>query len=77
MSVPAGGHDTPGARPAVYLVARREILIRVRSRVFTVGTVVIVALIAIGVLLVTLLSGKNAEPRVGFAGPTQALAPAP
>lgn len=74
MSVPAGGHDTPGARPAVYLVARREILIRVRSRVFTVGTVVIVALIAIGVLLVTLLSGKNAEPRVGFAGPTQALA---
>ena len=65
--------DNAGGRPIIFLVARREILIRLRSRVFTLGTVAMVALIAVGIVAASLLIGKTTPVRVGFDGAAQAL----
>jgi ABC-2 type transport system permease protein len=62
-----------GKRPIIFLVARREILMRVRSRVFTVGTVAIIGLIAVTIAGASLLAGRSTAVRVGFAGGSQAL----
>lgn len=60
-------------RPIVFLVARREILMRMRSRTFRIGTVAMIGLIVVGVALATFLASKSAPVRVGFAGGSQAL----
>ena len=60
-------------RPIVFLVARREILMRTRSRTFRIGTVAMIGLIVVGVALATFLASKSAPVRVGFAGGSQAL----
>jgi len=73
VSATGGGNDSPGGRPALFLVARREILMRLRSRVFTLGTALMVALVALGVVAAVVLGGKSATTRVGFVGPTQVL----
>jgi ABC-2 type transport system permease protein len=65
--------DNTGSRPIIFLVARREILLRLRSRVFTAGTVAMVALIVVGIGAATLLIGKTTPVRVGFDSATQAL----
>jgi ABC-2 type transport system permease protein len=68
---------TPGGRPIIVLIARREILKRIGGRVFRIGTVAMIALIAIGIAAATLLGAGNAGPvRVGFVGATTALEPA-
>ncbi len=60
--------------PAVLLVARREVLIRLRSRVFIGGTVVMVALVAVGIVGYSLVGGRTATAlRVGFTGGSLAL----
>jgi ABC-2 type transport system permease protein len=64
----------------VYLVARREVLMRLRSRVFTVTTIVMVVLVAGSVLVASYLqTGTPSQPEavhVGFSSGSQALEPA-
>ena len=60
-------------RPIVFLVARREILMRMRSRTFRIGTIAMIGLIVVGVALASFLASKSAPVRVGFAGGSQAL----
>jgi ABC-2 type transport system permease protein len=62
--------------PTTVLVARREIRMRLRSRVFVGGTIVMTALVVIGIVAASLLAGKATPVRVGFAGEAQALEPA-
>jgi ABC-2 type transport system permease protein len=62
-----------GARPIVFLVARREILVRLRSRVFTGGTAAMVALVVVGIVVASLLAGRTATVDVGFTGGAAAL----
>ena len=63
----------------IYLVARREMLIRLRSRVFIATTVVMVVLVAGSVLVASYLQeGTPSQPaavNVGFSGGSQALEP--
>jgi ABC-2 type transport system permease protein len=60
-------------RPVIFLVARRELLVRLRSRVFIGGTGVMVALVVIGIVGFSLLGGQTTAVRVGFSGGSQAL----
>jgi ABC-2 type transport system permease protein len=64
-----------GARrlPATFLVARREVRMRLRSRVFVGGTIVMAALVVVGIVAASLLAGKTNPVRVGFSGGSQAL----
>ena len=59
--------------PAVLLVARREILVRLRSRTVIGSTLVMVALVVIGIGLYALVGGRTTALRVGFSGGSQAL----
>jgi ABC-2 type transport system permease protein len=63
----------------ILLVARREILLRLRSRVFAVGTTLMVVVVAGGILASAYLNaGTTNEPvavEVGFSGGSQALEP--
>ena len=72
-------HPASAGPRNVLLVARREILARLRSRVFAVGTVVMVLLVAGGILAASYLhAGTASQPpavHVGFTGGSQALAP--
>ncbi len=61
------------ALPIVVLVARREALVRLRSRVFLGGTVVMVGLVVIGIFGGSILAGRTTPVRVGFSGASQAL----
>ncbi len=64
---------TSGALPLVVLVARREILVRLRSRAVVASTLVMVALVVIGIGLYSLVGGRTNTLRVGFSGGAQAL----
>jgi len=72
MTTPAG-RPRSTAWPIVLLVARRELLVRLRSRVFIGGTVVMVALVVIGIVGYSLLGGRTTTVRVGFTGGSEAL----
>ena len=55
----------------IFLVARREILMRLRSRVLLLGTFAMVALVVAGVVGASLLGGSSGPTRamnVGFTG---------
>ena len=65
-----------GALPALVLVARREVRMRLRSRVFIGGTIVMTALVVIGIAAAAVLAGKTNPARVGFSAGAQALEPA-
>jgi ABC-2 type transport system permease protein len=60
-------------RPAVFLVARREIRMRLRSRVFVGGTIVMAAFVVVGIVAASLLAGKTTPVRIGFSGGSHAL----
>jgi ABC-2 type transport system permease protein len=60
--------------PTVILVARREVLVRLRSRVFLGGTAVMVAVVVIGTIVASLLVGRTATLGVAFTGGSEALA---
>jgi ABC-2 type transport system permease protein len=62
-----------GGLPAFVLVTRREMIVRLRSRVFIGGTIVMVALVVIGIVGFSLLGGQTTPVRVGFSGGSQAL----
>jgi ABC-2 type transport system permease protein len=59
--------------PATVLVARREVRMRLRSRVFVGGTVVMAVLVVVGIVAAALLAGRTNPVRVGFSGGSQAL----
>ena len=59
--------------PTIVLVARREIRMRLRSRVFLGGTIVMTVLVVVGIVAASLLAGKTTPVRVGFSGGSQAL----
>jgi ABC-2 type transport system permease protein len=59
--------------PAIVLVARREVRMRLRSRVFVGGTIVMAVLVVVGIVAASLLAGKSTPVRVGFSGGSQAL----
>ncbi len=61
------------AVPMVLLVARREILVRLRSRTVVGSTLVMVALVVIGIGLYAVVGGHTTTLRVGFSGGSQAL----
>ncbi|HXQ96542.1 MAG TPA: ABC transporter permease, partial [Candidatus Acidoferrales bacterium] len=73
MNTRSLGSRRPGGRPTIVLIARREIVMRLRSRVFTLGTIGMVALVVVGVIAASLLVGKTTPVRVGFSGGSQAL----
>ncbi|MEJ2853813.1 MULTISPECIES: ABC transporter permease [unclassified Saccharothrix] len=59
---------------AVFLVARREFLSKVRTRSFVVGTLVIIAVLAGYVLLQTVLFDRSERDTVGLSGQATVLA---
>ncbi len=59
--------------PTIVLVARREIRMRLRSRVFVGGTTVMAVLVVVGIVAASLLAGRTNPVRVGFSGGSQAL----
>ncbi len=59
--------------PPTLLVARREIRMRLRSRVFIGGTIVMAVLVVVGIVAASLLAGRTTPVRVGFSGESQAL----
>ena len=61
--------------PTTFLVARREVRMRLRSRVFVGGTIVMTVLVVVGIVAASLLAGKTNPVRVGFSGGSQALEP--
>jgi ABC-2 type transport system permease protein len=78
MSVTTPAGNSPRPLPAVILVARREILVRLRSRTFAAFTLVMAVLVVIGIVAASLLNGPAAPApaptvRVGFSGGSQAL----
>ena len=76
MSVSQSSQHEGDALHSVYLVARREFVVRVRSRVFRIGTILIVLLLIGYVVLQTrVLTTKRTVTTVGFTGPAQVLAP--
>jgi ABC-2 type transport system permease protein len=71
-----GSSPPPLARSplrAVFLVARREVRMRLRSRVFVGGTIVMSVLVVAGIVAASLLAGRTTPVRVGFSGGSQAL----
>jgi ABC-2 type transport system permease protein len=61
--------------PATFLVARREVRMRLRSRVFLGGTTVMAVLVVVGIVAASLLAGRTNPVRVGFSGGSEALEP--
>ena len=59
--------------PTTFLVARREVRMRLRSRVFVGGTTVMAVLVVVGIVAASLLAGRTTPVRVGFSGASQAL----
>ena len=77
MSGAAPEHAALSPRRAVYLIARREFATRIRGKVFIIGTIVAVALLALyAVLQLAVIDRINTTTtfKVGFSGPATALA---
>ena len=73
MSARSVGVGRTRRLPTTFLVARREIRMRLRSRIFVGGTIVMTALVVIGIVVASLLAGRTTPVRVGFSGGSQAL----
>ena len=65
--------DNTGGRPTTFLVARREVRMRMRSRVFVGGTIVMTVGVVVGIVVASLLAGRSTPVRVGFSDGSQAL----
>jgi ABC-2 type transport system permease protein len=74
MSAPENRQDLASFR-SVYLVARREFVIRLRSRVYRIGTALMVLLLIGYVVLQTrVLNNRTSVTTVGFTSSAQILA---
>src|ERR1017187_1941995 len=77
MSSAAPERAALSPRRAVYLIGRREFATRIRGKVFIIGTIVAVALLALyAVLQLAVIDRINTTTtfKVGFSGPATALA---
>ena len=78
----SGATPEPGAlsaRRAVYLIARREFATRIRGKVFSIGTIIAVALLALYVVLqLQVIDRINTTTtfKVGFSRPGHGARPA-
>lgn len=70
-TAPAPGSG--GALPVFVLVARREMLARLRSRIFIGGTTAMVAFVVIGIVGYSIVGGRTTPLRVGFSGGSQTV----
>ena len=61
------------AWPTVLLVARREALVRLRSRTFIGGTVVMVAIVVVAIFGYSLVGGRTTSLDIGFTTAAAAL----
>lgn len=79
MTPSASGPGAGRGSPVVILVARREVITRLRSRVFTIGTAVMVIAVIGGILAYAYLnpgpSGQAQTLHVGFTAGSRALEP--
>lgn len=73
MTTASPGPRRAGGLPGVILVMRREILVRLRSRVFLGSTTFMVALVVIGIVGYSLVAGRTTALQVGFSGGSRAL----
>lgn len=73
MTAASPGPRRAGGLPGVILVMRREILVRLRSRVFLGSTTFMVALVVIGIVGYSLVAGRTTALQVGFSGGSRAL----
>ncbi len=73
MNAQSSGSHRSRHLPTVVLVARREVRMRLRSRIFVGGTIVMTVLVVVGIVAASLLAGKTNPVRVGFSGGSQAL----
>ena len=73
MSTEPPGPRRTGGLPTTVLVARREALMRLRSRVFLGGTTVMTVFVVVGIVAASLLAAKTTPVRIGFSGGSQAL----
>ena len=71
-ALPSGSGGSRGL-PTIVLVARREARMRLHSRVFVGGTIVMTVLVVVGIVAASLLTGRTTPVRVGFSGGSQAL----
>jgi ABC-2 type transport system permease protein len=62
------------AKPTTYLVARREVRVRLRSRAFRISTALLMAVVVIGSFAATRLGRESMQVRVAFDGEAGALA---
>jgi ABC-2 type transport system permease protein len=65
------GGSARASRPlqVTWLVARREIRLRARTRVFVITTIILLVAVALAVALPAILSGKKSKPdRIGVVG---------
>ena len=75
MSMSQSGQHDGAALPSIFLVARREFVTRVRSRVFRITTILFVLfLVGFVVLKTRVLTTTPSVTSVGFSGPAQVLA---
>jgi ABC-2 type transport system permease protein len=63
-----GSTRDSGALRMTWLVARREIRLRAKTRVFAITTVIMLLAVALAVALPAILSGKSKPTRVGIVG---------
>lgn len=77
MSTPAtsprrtgrSGLPRPSGSPRLtWLIARRELRIRARTRVFVITTAIMMIAVALAVALPAALSGKSKPDRIGVVG---------
>ncbi len=73
MNSPTPGPGATRGLPTIVLVARREVRMRLRSRVFVGGTILMAVLVVVAIVAASLLAGKTNPVRVGFSGGSQAL----
>ncbi|MGO4690627.1 ABC transporter permease [Glaciibacter sp. 2TAF33] len=67
-------YDTPGFLPATWLVAEREVRMRLRSKVFLFSSGILLLLVLAGVILPPLLGGNTSAPKVAAVGSAVAIA---
>jgi ABC-2 type transport system permease protein len=63
-----GGAQAGGSLRVTWLVARRELRLRARTRVFLLTTAVMLIAVALAVALPAILSGKSKPDRIGVVG---------
>jgi ABC-2 type transport system permease protein len=67
-------YDTPGFLQGTWLVAEREVRMRLRSKVFLFSSGILLLMVLAGVILPPLLGGNTSPPKVAAVGSAVAVA---